>query len=623
MNINIKNTFRTGIVATAGLVALFSCTDTWNEHYDSVSHVTFDGTAMQALEVNAPQFAKVVKAAGFDRELNADGMYTIWAPQDGSFNLSDYVDENGKLLKDSATVVDQFIKNHIARFAFSADGSEYKVNMMSNKMLKMTSDYKIEGINIVDKNISCNNGLIHVVGEQLPYKYNIFERIVKSYEDSNAEGKDTCSLYAFLKEWDADSLDENKSVSRGLDADGKKIWVDSVMIRNNTMLNNFEAKVYSEDSNYVAIIPSTEAWQKRVADARKLLVFNESENIVPGVTDSLTNYYANAFAMTDLFYNMNLNGHAEDSLVSTNYSIGGWPDHVYYTKEPKTLPDGKFVNDILGKVGEPIECSNGTVYATDEYPMSVKEQYFKPIELKLAQLVRSLDESTDANNNTEAYSCKSLTVSSTPKSYTYRVPYDDGSMKEYKWSYCAFESSNIKTQSPTISFRIPNTLSGTYDIYFNVVPIIDLDAETWEDRFASFKPYRFQANIWERQNKGKSIGKYPSSAEVLYDPVTESKYFVSTLKKDEWGFPVMVDSMYLGTYTFKNAYYGRTDEGVILQIKVSITNAQSSKYSRNMNINSIVLKPRLEGDPEVVIEPESAKKRENALQKRIISFKQE
>ena len=108
MNNNIKNTLRMGIIAAAGAAAMISCTDTWDDHYDSASMSGFNGTTMQAIEKNAPDFAAVIKAVGFDRELNSDNVYTIWAPM--SFN-KDSILEVAK--KDSAAVVDRFIKNPI------------------------------------------------------------------------------------------------------------------------------------------------------------------------------------------------------------------------------------------------------------------------------------------------------------------------------------------------------------------------------------------------------------------------------------------------------------------------------------------------------------------------------
>ena len=78
---NINKTFRAGLTLAAGLVAMYSCTDTWDEHYGdfAANENSYPGTLMQALEDKAPDFAKVVKAYGYDRELASDNFYSVWA----------------------------------------------------------------------------------------------------------------------------------------------------------------------------------------------------------------------------------------------------------------------------------------------------------------------------------------------------------------------------------------------------------------------------------------------------------------------------------------------------------------------------------------------------------------
>ena len=127
----IKNTFRAGFAIAAGLVAMYSCTDTWNDHFETAAVLNYDGTTMQALEEKASDFAKVVKAYGYERELASDNIYTVWAPANGSFELSDYLDANGKMYADSVDVVKEFIKNHVARYAISLNGEDQSFRLMN------------------------------------------------------------------------------------------------------------------------------------------------------------------------------------------------------------------------------------------------------------------------------------------------------------------------------------------------------------------------------------------------------------------------------------------------------------------------------------------------------------
>ena len=72
MNNKIKNTFRLGIMAAAGAAAMASCSDTWDDHYKADAAIEFNGTTLQAIEEMAPDFAKVIRAYGFDNTQNQD-----------------------------------------------------------------------------------------------------------------------------------------------------------------------------------------------------------------------------------------------------------------------------------------------------------------------------------------------------------------------------------------------------------------------------------------------------------------------------------------------------------------------------------------------------------------------
>lgn len=587
---------------------MYSCTDTWNDHYETAAMLNYDGTTMQALEEKASDFAKVVKAYGYERELASDNVYTVWAPANGTFDLSDYLDANGKMYADSADVVKEFIKNHIARYAISLNSEDQSFSLMNEKKGSMTADGVFGGANITTKNISCTNGILHVIDAASPYSYNLFELIYKQYREEDTPGKDTLSLYAFLydTENNQDSLIENKSVSRGVDENGDKIWVDSFVMRNNTILKNVDAKLYEEDSSFIAILPSAKAWAERYKIAENLLKFNPVEDTrTPGACDSLQRHYANHFAMTDLFFNKNANEHWQDSLKSTLYKGMPWYEHVYYSKMPKVLPEDTELNDILAKCGSPFVCSNGDGYLVDEYPMSEYEQFFKKI--KVTANSRSVNRDLDSkgkamftNNVNEDMLNRSFHATLT-FAWTDTVT-GKGVEKVLESNYIDIEPTT-KSVNPVVGFDVPNTLSGTYDLYLVTCPIWvkNLDQMSTIDDIDA-RPYRFYAYVFERDNEGKNIGEYPSSTGRLVNPVDGSNVFETrgfAYNADSVTF-VMNDTTYLGAYTFKNAYYGRNDEGVVIQLQAYVTSKQTEEYSREMLISSIILKPRKSGEEEVI-----------------------
>ena len=606
---------------------MYSCTDTWDDHYNAgLSTLKFNGTTMQALEETAPDFAKVVKAYGFSRELSSDNTYTVWAPADGTFDLSDYVGSNGERVADSAEVVNDFIKNHVALYSLSLTPTDQSFSLLNKKRGTMTADgmFGHSKIDEQKNNISCQNGILHVSDAPSPYAYNLFEMIAKQYKEDPEVGKDTLSLYAYLydEKVNKDTLIEGKSVSRGVDADGNKIWVSKYMEKNNTVLKNHDARLYEEDSLFIAILPTAKAWAERYKKAESLLVFNPSEdNRAAGTCDSLTRHYANTFAMTDLYYNKNANEHWQDSLKSTDYynawhGVNDWTQHVYYSKEPKDMPEDREINDILAKAGDPIECSNGTAYIVDEYPMTAVEQFFKKIKVRASDGVVNKLGSGDNWTYTKGVQ-KSFAVRS--GNFISRIPvYDeegeevgtDALRQPYSFIDVVPTSGNI-----TIGFNVSNTLSGTYDIYLVTCPIWlkddynNIDISEWDVR-----PYRFTATVIERENEGKSIGQFPTKGKTLENPEPidekQKNIFLSQgMMYDENGHILVNDTTYLGQYQFKNAYYGRPDYGVIIQIASSILSSQRKDFSNEMLISSIILKPHDEDAPAEVIEASEAKMR--------------
>lgn len=628
----IKNTFRAGFAIAAGLVAMYSCTDTWDNHYDSgQSSLTFNGTTMQALEKAAPDFAKVVEAYGFSYELSSDNTHTVWAPADGSFNLSDYVDANGKRLADSAEVVNNFIKNHVALYALSLTSRDQNFKLLNKKSETMTGDGFFGGIKMDEQksNMSCQNGILHVIETPSPYTPNLFEMIAEQYKDDSYPDKETLSLYALLYDQSVnkDTLIEEKSVSRGVDEEGNKIWVNKYMERNNTILKSIDAPLYEEDSSFIAILPTAKAWAERYKKAESLLKFNPSEDSKSaGTCDSLTRRFANLFILSDLFYNKKANVNWQDSLKSTDYydvrrhEVVDWTRHVYYRNQPKVMPEDKGVNDILAKMGDPVECSNGTAYLVDEYPMSLTEQFFKRIDVKVDDYVLNRDEDGyTANINPPTYH---------QGSYTSTVKNDEtGTENVLRQTYRYGIFDRMDNANISVGLDVYNTLSGVYDIYLVTCPLWLKDIALYPDSTQwDLRPYYFNVKIFERYNGTEEgaipsdIGKFPVpiSVQTLVNPnpipsMKADIFMTSGKRVNEMGHVLVNDTTYLGQYQFKNAYYDRNDYGVIIQINSAASardmreNNGLGKYSRDMLISSIILKPHEEDAP--VEEGEEAKMR--------------
>ena len=577
MNTKIKKALSLGVLAFAGLFALYSCADKWEDHYETVQGETYQGTLFDYLESQSEQlsdFAEILKAVGYDYNLSSDQMFTVWAPVNGSFDKEALLTmiENG----DKERVIERFVQNHVALYSISLSPNAQDVTLQNSKVIKLSTaaEAKFGDCEIVKSNVACKNGVFNIIAAEniyVPTIYEIMEDDFKEYLLANPDlnPKEVVSMMSFLDAYNADSLDESKSVFLGLDMSGNRVYIDSVMIRNNTILKMLDALVYEEDSTYWTIVPTVEAYQQRYEEAKKFLVYNPSVNAVsPIMADSLQNRYANLFAMRDLFYNINANEYYTDSLKSTDYSSLSWKEHVY-----RGDPFGS--EGILANA-EVVECSNGNIYKVNEYPFSIYDQFFKEIPVSLNNY---LVDNTPGNT-------KNCTMDPVP---TGRAIHMDETGKVWNLDYLHLIPSTNLVQ-PQVTFKITGTLSGTYDLKLVTLSPRFLIQGTMDDEevAANDKLYKFRVNLFQRNDKGEM----PAKATTLYVPGTKTRDFESH-PLTELATPY--DTIDICPITLDHCYYGRDEAGIMVQL---VTNVSSSLlkngYSREMLLHKILLVPHVE-----------------------------
>ena len=144
--------FRAGCGCAAALAGLFmaaSCSDTWDEHYDSTSTIVQEGSLWQAIKGNASlsNFASVLEACGFDKSLNSTQVFTVFAPTNDNLSAEETAEliaqynEEKKLLNDEDnTVIKEFVYNHIALYNFSVSSTtQDTLTMMNGKYVVLSS----------------------------------------------------------------------------------------------------------------------------------------------------------------------------------------------------------------------------------------------------------------------------------------------------------------------------------------------------------------------------------------------------------------------------------------------------------------------------------------------------
>ncbi len=231
-----------------------SCSDfdDYNEAYTS-GNTESQQTLWDNISGNSEltQFSELLKKGGYDEVLKSSRFVTVWAPKDGTY------DNTSLLAMDKETLVERFIKNHVANYNYNiSTGDERRVYTLNEKSIIMENN-TYGGLNIEKKNIPSVNGILHIIDGYAEYHPNIYEYIFESGSDS---------LASYFKHFEYLYFDESKSVIGPIDSLGQQTYSDSVIIKKNRLTDErtglLNAELTNEDSVYTLLIPTDEAYKK-------------------------------------------------------------------------------------------------------------------------------------------------------------------------------------------------------------------------------------------------------------------------------------------------------------------------------------------------------------------------
>ena len=523
------------MMAQCTLFSLTACSDTWEEHYDDPQK---RGTQSLMTIIDAdPQlsnFGKLLRATHiytnnrrsnvtYADMLGADQSLTVWAPINGTYNADSLLALCQTAKGDSGVAV-HFVTNHIARSLHSLSGTELNsVRMLNGKYVTIAEDY-VGGRTPVSINNHAKNGVLHKLDGDAYYYYNIYDAITSLDEYAH--------FGAPLLQFERQELDEEASVVADI-VNGEKIYSDSVTYKQNTFFNYID-DVYSEDSMYMVLAPSKEVWEPVYNEAKKYFNYG---NVAKA--DSLTAFWTSVNLLQDLFYNYNLQYSMRDSIMSTGYYRNGWPYHVFYDpygedgiitrSEPKSFRD----------------CSNGYIYNITKWPFTIKEQFFHPITIQAEQ-------SYYMTNSTDC-------------TYSENEAFGD-TISGNKYLYIKAKSN----KNWTISFNVPQTLSGTYDVCAVVLPKTVYRATSKDVR-----PNKLFATLEYKDVDGKK--------QILEfeDPAISTGLTVDTIR--------------FGRITMPVCNYGQKEADLNVTIKCTLARTETA-YSRECLLDCIYLRPVTEED---------------------------
>ena len=542
-------------MAAAVLMAATSCSDFSDYNDTPVSDVQqAERTLWENISQNdqLSDFATLVKKAGFDDELSQPHYYTVWAPLNGTYDASSLMSA------DSATVLYQFVKSHIAEYNHSVSGLvDERIHALNRKSFAFEGDgqYTYAGQTLRQLNLPNSNGIMHLLDGAARFYPNLYEYLF------SCEGID--SVATFFKRYETSVLDTKNSVL-GPTINGKQTYIDSVMITSNSLLNRIKAKLDKEDSTYTMLVPTNEAWlahYDKISKCYNYINTTVAQNIDEATSTSsapTASVTVDAAYTKDSLTRLHL---VSDLVYNNNNYYNNWliDDTVEPYDTLRSTTSGYMTNpqEIMSRVIDRETMSNGTFCLVDSLA-------FRPWESWCFPLGQSpLYSRTWTGSNTMVYIDNTLfdAIKYVPK---------NPAQKQLGYLWVTPLSNYGK---PQLDVKLRNVLSTTYNIYIVLAPGQDVGEDADGNKF--LKPNMLDFTLSYCDAKGK-LATQKLNQKVVNDPTR-------------------VDTLAVGTFTFPVAYAGLGDN-VYPNLKITtdfgvFDKAKMAAYTRDFSIISILMKP--------------------------------
>ena len=522
-----------GALATMALLAVSACTD---DHFDIKNTMGSDKTLWETIESNPnlSDFAGILKRTKVlsnenDHKatitaaelLNQPQSFTMWAPVNGSFNAKAWNDTldaaakyaalgtaegRTKALDISYYVWSQLVGNHIARFNHEGYTGKQEIKMMNEKNAIYSGD-KFDNVPVQGSTEVASNGSLHLLNGVAPFAYNIFDYLGYYPQFSSVN-----NLIASRTE--IDTL-WNFSTPGALNEKGQMVYVDTVVSRRNEILGVARASIREEDSTYVALIPTNEAWEQGKEKIGRILKYgarysyewngadfnrkvlkdqfrlDAATKADPKLTlaDSLQQRITEQNMAVNMFfapyYMRNID--AKDSAQLNHYvqhadSLISTAGTVFYN----AAADGSGKNSTLNPIFAgltPYRASNGYIYRLTKYDLDPAYAWVKKVEYLMS---RSGFYTILNTNNVRSASGKGTFVALNESNYNeYRAKTDEEGkevtdaegnvvMTGVKGdistnSYVRFQIDNIQFEM-VVNLRLPQVFSTRYEVELVMVP---------------------------------------------------------------------------------------------------------------------------------------------------------
>jgi len=640
-----------GALATMALLAVSACTD---DHFDIKNTMGSDKTLWETIESNPnlSDFAGILKRTKVlsnenDHKasitaaelLNQPQSFTMWAPVNGSFNAKAWNDTldaaakyaalgtaegRTKALDISYYVWSQLVGNHIARFNHEGYTGKQEIKMMNEKNAIYSGD-KFDNVPVQGSTEVASNGSLHLLNGVAPFAYNIFDYLGYYPQFSSVN-----NLIASRTE--IDTL-WNFSTPGALNEKGQMVYVDTVVSRRNEILGVARASIREEDSTYVALIPTNEAWEQGKEKIGRILKYgarysyewngadfnrkvlkdqfrlDAATKADPKLTlaDSLQQRITEQNMAVNMFfapyYMRNID--AKDSAQLNNYvqhadSLISTAGTVFYN----AAADGSGKNSTLNPIFAgltPYRASNGYIYRLTKYDLDPAYAWVKKVEYLMS---RSGFYTILNTNNVRSASGKGTFVALNESNYNeYRAKTDEEGkevtdaegnvvMTGVKGdistnSYVRFQIDNIQSEM-VVNLRLPQVFSTRYEVELVMVPSkTDLNFGDVDDERVIFT-----AKVVDDEGKELEF--------IDEDGNATKSITIDQEEKDAKGNPQFdqskVNTIKLGKYIDFPKCYAGLPSGIDSFPRLVLTMPKKKRSDKKircsaLNIVSLVLKP--------------------------------
>lgn len=267
------------MVAVAAM-SVVGCSDAWDDHYKNTPESVSQQTLWQAINSreDLKPFAQLLLANGYDKNLDANQRFTVWAPE-GDINTTLLT---GQQMTDEE-VLTQIVENHMARSIWAqASVTEDTVTMLNGKSIALEGT-TFNKVPIVEKNIPCSNGILHIISHQVDFNHNLWTYMRQDNDLTDV----TNYLYSFNRSVFSPELSTEGGV-----VNGEKYYTDSVFVTTNDLWSSI-GYLNNESQSYDMLMPTNAAWEAKVAEFASYYKYkniDEVENSEKYAKRNLVNY---------------------------------------------------------------------------------------------------------------------------------------------------------------------------------------------------------------------------------------------------------------------------------------------------------------------------------------------